>query len=262
VTHTFIVPAFGEPPLLERCLDSLERQTAASRVTIATSTPNAYLESIAVRRRIPLAVNPIRGGGIGADWNFALGQADADWVSLAHQDDWYAPEYVASCLRAAAAARHPLIVFTGAAEMVDGGPRVVANARVKRLLCAAAFLGSSSIESRVRRRLLLAFGNPIPCPSVMFSRGVLESFRFEEGWKTDLDWRAWWTLADRAGAFVYVPRPLVHWTMHPNAATTRGLRDRAIEDDRMFRDIWPGPVAALLSRAYGMSRRQYARLAR
>jgi glycosyltransferase involved in cell wall biosynthesis len=262
MTHMFVVPAYGEPQWLERCLDSLERQTHASRIAIATSTPNAYLEAIATRRRLPLIVNPRSGAGIGADWNFALAQADADWVSLAHQDDWYDPEYVAVCLDAATAAPDALLAFTDATETIDGDPRVLTNTRVKRALCAMAFVTSRSIRSRLRRRLLLAFGNPIPCPSVMFNRRAIGSFQFDEGWKSNLDWRAWLTLADRPGAFVYVPRRLVHRTVHANATTTRDLSDRAIEDDRMLHTIWPAPIAAALSRVYARSRRQYEPLRR
>jgi hypothetical protein len=136
------------------------------------------------------------------------------------------------------------------------------NTRIKRVLCATAFMGSRSIESRWRRRLLLAFGNPIPCPSVMFNRRTIGSFQFDEGWKSNLDWHAWLTLADCPGAFAYVPRPLVHRAVHADATTTRDLSDRAIEDDRMLRAIWPVPIAAALSRVYARSRRQYEPLRR
>ena len=38
--HTFVVCAYGESPYLEKCIDSLEKQTVKSRILIATSTPN------------------------------------------------------------------------------------------------------------------------------------------------------------------------------------------------------------------------------
>jgi hypothetical protein len=153
-----------------------------------------------------------------------------------------------------------ILVFTDAVETLEGEPALVVNARVKRALRAAAFLTSDSIESRFRRKLLLAFGNPIPCPAVMLNRRLLGSFSFEAGWRSNLDWRAWITLAKRPGAFVYVARPLVHRTLHRHAATTRELEARAREDDRMFREIWPAPIAAALSRIYSVSRRPYSAL--
>src|SRR5262245_11829661 len=89
--HTFLVPAFGEPDWLERCVVSLLGQTLPSPVAIATSTPNSHIASVAERTGVPVVIND-RGGGIARDWNFALAQAVTPWVTLAHQDDWYEPD--------------------------------------------------------------------------------------------------------------------------------------------------------------------------
>jgi glycosyltransferase involved in cell wall biosynthesis len=250
------VPAFGEPRWLDRCLESLQAQTSASDILVTTSTPSAYLASIAERRRIPIVVNPI-AAGIASDWNFALDQGGSEWVSLAHQDDWYATDYVASCVSALDGVPNAILAFTDATEVVAGTTTELTNTRVKRALCALAFLTSRSIHSTLRRRLLLSFGNPIPCPSVMINRRRLPRFRFPGGWQSNLDWRAWCTLAEEPGAFVYIPRRLVHRTLHTDAATTRALADRAREDALMFRELWPAPVAAVLNRLYAPSRRPY-----
>jgi glycosyltransferase involved in cell wall biosynthesis len=257
--HTFAVPAFGEPKWIERCLDSIQNQRCRSRVLVTTSTPSAYLRSITERRGLRLIVNQ-ESRGIAADWNFALTQADSEWVSLAHQDDWYEPDYVELCLRAASQAINPLMIFTDAIEKMEGDSRAVLNSRVKRALSSLTFLGRSSIQSRFRRRLLLAFGNPIPCPSVMINRRALPHFRFPEGWRSNLDWSAWLSLADAPGAFVRVAQPLVHRTLHARAETTQSLSDRAAEDDQMFHRLWPSPIALVLSRIYAASRRPYIRL--
>jgi glycosyltransferase involved in cell wall biosynthesis len=257
--HTFVVPAFGEPTWIGRCLDSIRTQTCRSRVLVTTSTPNPYLRAMAERRGVPLIVNQ-HSRGIAADWNFALAQADTEWVSLAHQDDWYEPDYVELCLRTAAQSANPILIFTDAVETVEGDSHHVLNSRVKRALSSLTFLGSASIESRLRRRLLLAFGNPIPCPSVMINRRAVPGFRFPEGWRSNLDWSAWLSLADAPGAFVRVARPLVHRTLHALAETTQSLSDRAAEDDQMFYRLWPSPIALALSRMYAASRRPYIRL--
>jgi glycosyltransferase involved in cell wall biosynthesis len=259
------VPAFGEPQWFDRCLESLQAQTSASDILVTTSTPNAYLASIAERRRIPIVVNPV-SAGIASDWNFALEQIDSEWVSLAHQDDWYAADYVASCVSALDGVPDAILAFTDATEVLAGPAGAaglaemtseLTNTRVKRAICALAFLTSRSIHSTLRRRLLLSFGNPIPCPSVMINRRRLPRFRFPDGWRSNLDWRAWCTLAEEPGAFVYVSRRLVHRTLHADAATTRALADRAREDALMFRVLWPAPVAAVLNRLYAPSRSPY-----
>jgi glycosyltransferase involved in cell wall biosynthesis len=253
------VPAFGEPRWFDRCLESLQAQTSASDILVTTSTPNAYLASIAGRRRIPIIVNPV-AAGIASDWNFALDQIDSEWVSLAHQDDWYATDYVASCVRALDGVPDAILAFTDATEVLAGTTGELTNTRVKRAICAVAFLTSRAIHSTLRRRLLLSFGNPIPCPSVMINRRRLAQFRFPDGWRSNLDWRAWCTLAGEPGAFVYIPRRLVHRTLHTDAATTRALADRAREDALMFRELWPAPVAAVLNWLYAPSRSPYQAL--
>jgi glycosyltransferase involved in cell wall biosynthesis len=260
-THTFVVPAFGEPQWLDRCVHSLQQQTVPSRILITTSTPNAYLSEMSARHRVPLVVNPI-SAGIASDWNFALQHAESEWVSLAHQDDWYEADFLECSLDAARGMGSIILVFTAATELREGDTRSGANSLVKRAICATAFLSRPAITSAVQKRLLLSFGNPIPCPSVMLNRRVLHAFTFPGGWKSNLDWIAWLQLAGEPGAFAYVPRPLVHRTLHENAATTRQLADRRREDDLMFRRLWPAPIAAALSRVYAASRRPYRTLRR
>ena len=258
-SHIFAVPAFGEPRWLERCVLSLQRQTVLSAIVITTSTPNSHIASVAQQCGVPLVVNP-RAAGIASDWNFALDQAETGWVTLAHQDDWYEPGYVEACLAAAATITRPSLVFTSATETVDGDTRTLLNTRVKRMISGSVFLGGRSIDAAWRKRLLLSFGNPIPCPSVMINRDEAPDFRFPEGWKSNLDWRAWCELAGKPGPFVYIAKPLVHRTMHRDAETTRALADRAIEDARMFRELWPAPIAAALNFLYAPSRHLYATL--
>jgi hypothetical protein len=97
---------------------------------------------------------------------------------------------------------------------------------------------------------------------VMINLRTARGFRFPEGWKSNLDWSAWWDLAQHPGTFVYVSRRLVHRTMHAGAETTKALADRAREDERMFRELWPAPIAAALNRLYSPSRHLYVTLRR
>ena len=113
--HAFVVPAFGRPPWLAQCLESLQQQTVRSRIVIATSTPNDHIAGIARRFDVAVRINPV-AAGIGADWNFALAAADTRWVTLAHQDDWYAPTYTERCLMAAGESVASLLVFSSALE--------------------------------------------------------------------------------------------------------------------------------------------------
>src|ERR1700733_13744129 len=92
--HTFAIPVYREAQNLASLVESLRAQTVCSKILLATSTPSAKLESIARNYALPLHVNPQRID-IASDWNFALGLAQSAFVTLAHQDDLFAPVYVA-----------------------------------------------------------------------------------------------------------------------------------------------------------------------
>lgn len=257
--HTFVVPAYMHASWLERCVESLQAQTRRSTILITTSTPNAHVNEVASRLGVPLIVNPV-SAGIASDWNFALTRVSDGWVTLAHQDDWYAPGYVSACLAAASRTREPLLAFSAAGEAYADGNEV-RNSLVKRLMCDAVFVGRPAIRAQVLKRLLLSFGNPIPCPAVMINRSLAPGFTFQEGWCSNLDWAAWLDLAGMPGAFVYVRQRLVLRRVHAGAATVAYLAARASEDDRVLRSLWPAPLAAMIGRLYGAGRRQYDVLA-
>jgi glycosyltransferase involved in cell wall biosynthesis len=256
MTHSFVVPAYGEAKWLERCLDSIQKQTRVSEVLVATSTPNAMVESLCSKRGIRLIVNPV-SAGIASDWNFALQQGASDWVTLAHQDDWYSVDYAESIAAVAAKSANTLLVFTAATETVEGSSRPLMNPLVKRLICDSVFLGATTIASRFRKRLLLSFGNPIPCPSVAINRRLLPEFKFQDGWFSNLDWIAWLELAGQAGTFGYVRRPLVHRTLHTDAATKVGLTHRTREDGLVLSMLWPRPISTIIGALYAGGRAPY-----
>ncbi len=252
---TFVVPAYGESSHLEHCLQSLSRQTSGARIILTTSTPSAFLTSLASRFGYPLIVNP-RKAGIASDWSFAYSNAGTRYVTLAHQDDVYAPDYAARCV--AAADRHPdsLVVFTDAAELLDGRSRLQSRTlTVKRTIVWLFFARSEAIRSLRMKQRLISLGNPISCPTVLYNRANIGDFTFSEGWSYNLDWDAWQRLAELDGSFVYVKQPLVSHRIHEESALVRGTTDnsRGIEDRRMFRRFWPKPVALLLAGLYAMS---------
>lgn len=251
--HCFVVPAYGESPHLEACLWSLAAQSTPSPVVVCTSTPNAHIFALAERYGVPAIENPVRGG-IGADWNFALESAPARWVTLAHQDDIYLPEFVECTL--AALARHPdaTLAFTGYREVEGAQERPVTSLlRIKRLLLELAFLGSDHASSQFFKTNALRFGCAIPCPSATLDRD--SGLRFDASLKVDLDWDAWLRLARLPGTFVYLRKPLVQHRVHAGSETTSAIEagHRQLEDAMMFRQVWPGPLADMLASAYRAS---------
>ena len=70
--HTFVVLAYKESSYLEECIKSVLNQKYPSKVVIATSTPNQYIENIADKYSLAIKVNPNPGKGIGYDFDFAV----------------------------------------------------------------------------------------------------------------------------------------------------------------------------------------------
>ena len=252
--HTFAIPVYhAAAPRLAALIDSLRAQTTGgSEILLATSTPSGELEDFAQRERLPLHVNPNRLG-IAADWNFAFEAARTTRVTLAHQDDVFAPAYLARLT--AALERHPgaLIAFSDYAEHTSSGPRPrKINLRLKRALCERAFRGRACISDPRDKLRLLSLGNPICCPSVLFNRPALGEFRFPQGFQTNLDWMAWLELARRPGGFVYVRECLLSKGVHADSETSVTIANRARmrEDRALFESIWPWPMAAALAVLY------------
>lgn len=253
--HTFVILAHGDSPHLAECLDSLVSQTVGSRMCIATSTPSDYLRSIADRYGMELKTTEA-GRGIAHDWNFGLQCADTMYVTLAHQDDIYLPTYTAECL--AAASRHPdtLIAFPDYIELIDGRDRSgTLMLRIKKLMLFITMPLTDNVRRVLRKRWVIAFGSPIPAPGVMYHLASLPGFRFSSDFSINMDWDAWARMTQMEGRFVYVNKVLMKHRIHPESATTAGLKLnlRQTEDLRMFRRFWPGFIAAILARLYASS---------
>ena len=255
-THSFVVPAYGESPHLQACLHSLTSQTRPSSIIVATPTPNAHISGLAEDFGAELHVNS-SGGGIGIDWNFALSRATSRWVTLAHQDDLYRPQFAAATMEAAERNPDANLVFTAYAERVDDSVRMDTTLlRIKRALLELGFLGGRRASSRFLKTNTLRFGCAIPCPAVTVN-AARGPFRFREDLKLNLDWAAWLELARQPGAFVYVREVLMEHRVHAESETSAGIADgvRAAEDLALLRMLWPDAIAAAICATYGIAYR-------
>jgi hypothetical protein len=254
VQHSYVIPAYGRSPHLEACLASLRVQ-AGSDVVVSTSTPFEGLESLAKAHGARLSVHG-PNAGIGHDWNMALRATVAPLVTIAHQDDTYSPGHAAAVVSAFGRRPGALLAFTDYRELADGQVRPRNRTMlVKSLQRELAFLGRKSVGSIAGKRLLLRFGNPIPCPAVTFNRSRVPHFAFRTDMRTNMDWAAWIDLAGEPGEFLYLRESLVRHRIHPGSETTACIADgaRAREDEDMFLALWPRPIARVLARMYAAS---------
>jgi hypothetical protein len=251
--HEFVITAHGESPHLESCIRSVMTQTAVpSVIALSTSTPSDFLYSLAKRYGLELRCNPVPSK-IGANWNFAYSSTRSLWVTLGHQDDLYRPEYCAAMLSAMQRRPNGLIAFCDSTEHLEDqeiAPSL--NLLIKRRLTERVFRGAEAISSYRDKMKLLAWGNPVCCPSVMFNRQRLAGFVFSESLQSNLDWDAWTNLATMDGEFIYLSQRLVSKRVHRGSETSALLVNqiRQKEDRFMFGRHWPAPIAAVIAMVY------------
>lgn len=107
------------------------------------------------------------------------------------------------------------------------------------------------------RRLSLAFGDSICCPSVTYVKPVTDAFPFLQGYRASLDWQQWERLSKVSGSFTYSNRYLMCHRIHKDSETSHviGGTGRKSEDYEMFLKFWPAPVARKLADFYAGAER-------
>lgn len=255
LSHTFVVTAFKDSAYLEDCIESLVAQKAGSELIITTSTPSEFTAQLAEKYGLKYFVNEVRESGIANDWNFALRAAQTDLVTIVHQDDIYKVDYRSHILNAFKESKgKTLIVFSNYEEIQNAHVREsTLNFIIKKMLLFPFFL-SSSISSIILKKFILSFGDPICCPSVTFNKSMIEGFEFSSDFKCALDWYAWYELAKRDGAFLFVDKKLVQHRIHHESATTAYLQTgvRMEEEKRILKMIWGDAIGGLIARIYSL----------
>jgi len=242
--HTFVVLAYKDSAYLEKCIQSVMNQTLPAKVLVATSTPSEYISNLATKYGLEVRVNT-NSGSIGKDWNFGYSCADTPYVTIAHQDDEYMPDYSERCVKAAKKyhSSRPLIVFNPPVNYVNGKLVRVSFKNIMRGLFIFPFHFRECYRSKFIKKFILLFSNSISCPGVFFVKGNLGDFGFSENLGYILDWKAWYDMSQMDGAFIYVPKALHTHLEHENSATSQqGLEKLQREEELLLRQIWNGKL--------------------
>lgn len=263
--HSFVICTYKESPYLEQCILSLKRQKRPSKILISTSTPNAYVEALAVKYDIPVIVNP-DPGDIQIDWNFAYNACDAQYVTLVHQDDKYSRVYSEHLFRAIEQYDDIAIFYSNYRALVtreDGEEvRNDINCRLRNLLCFP--MRFSALQTRRGwKRATLRFGNSICCSSVTYNKTVLGHLDvFKSELRYCLDWDTFWEIAALRGRFYYDKRVLTYFRIHELATSMLCIRNhvREREDEIMFGKMWPRPIVKGIMHFYKLAYCNYKKL--
>ena len=190
--HTFAVCAYGVCSYLEECIRSLTKQKVPTNIILCTSTPSPYIQDLADKYKIPVYAREGKSD-IQDDWNFAYDTAKTQYVTIAHQDDIYEPDYTKMILENLNAGGKTQIVFTKYYE-IQNGRRVDSsefiNLRIKELLLSPLRVQAFQSWKWLRRRIL-SLGNPIGCPSVTYVKDNLPDPVFDSTFGSNIDWLTW-----------------------------------------------------------------------
>jgi len=253
--HSFAVLAYQESPYLEECILSLINQTIKSRVVIYTSTPSQNTINLSEKYEIRLVINQDHQG-IASDWGFAYNNCESEYVTLVHQDDIYLPRYNELCFLAIDKTKNgdSLMIFTGYNDLIGENERIFnINLIIKKFLLLPCMI-KSDIRSRFLKRAVLSFGNPIPCPSVMYHKSQVGVFNFSKTFSCNMDWDAWLRLSEKQGSFVFVKNKLLLHRIYKESQTSQQIDNygRRDEDLLIFKRLWPEPMARLFSALYSL----------
>lgn len=255
--HTFAVLAYKDSEFLDNCIISLKNQTiGGSQIKILTSTPSAFLTNIALKYDLPLLINDDRSG-IASDWTSAYLSADTDYVTLAHQDDIYLPDYTEECFKNMEKLKNKsLLTFTYYKEILENGKpkRFNLNTFIKRILLLP-FLFKNNIQSKFIKKFILLFGNPVPAPSIMYNKKLIGDLRFSSDFKCNMDWKMLIDLSARQEAFLFINKILILHRIHKDSQTYNliAAKVRESEDLKIFRNLWPESIAKFLFNIYKLS---------
>ena len=252
--HTFAICAYKESEYLEECIRSLLAQTVKSEIILATHTPNQFLTDICEKYDIPMYINTGEAG-ITQDWNFAIAQAKTKFVTIAHQDDKYEPDYTRQVVGRMKSAPRPLIGLTDYYEIRNG--KKIGKSTMIRIKKWLTFpLKFKFIRgSRLLRRYTLSLGDPVICPSVTFAVRNLKQPIFKDNFICCEDWEMLEKVFGMSGDIIYVPKKLTYHRIHEESTTSKALSGgiRKKENFEMFAKFWPKPVAAAINKLYNQS---------
>ena len=251
--HTYVVLAYKESSYLEECIKSVLNQKYPSKVVIATSTPNDYIQNMADKYSLEVMINPNPGKGIGYDFDFAVSCGKTKLTTVAHQDDIYDYDYSDKIVKAYQKYPDSLIVFSDYYEIRDTGKvHSNTNLKIKRILLLPMRIKSLA-KTKFGKRLSLRFGNAICCPAVTFVKDNIKTDDiFKCDFVCDVDWYAWEKLSKRKGKFTFVNECLMGHRIHEESTTTKiiGENVRTKEDLIMFNKFWPTWFSKLINRFY------------
>lgn len=213
------IPAYKNPLLLERLLDSILAQDFKDYEVICTDdTPNEEVEDVVNAYQARLSIQYFHNSpalGSPANWNKAISLAKGEWIKIMHCDDWFASDGALGVFVEVAKNKTADFIFSGY-HLVNNTTLVKTHITTKR-----------DIRKLKQNPLWLFKENFIGSPSTVMIKNNRETW-----YDTNLKWVVdfefyYWMLKD--GPFISIDAALINIGQGSHQITSQVFRDRAVE---------------------------------
>lgn len=220
------IPAYRQPGLLQRCLDSLLLQDLQPLEVILTDdSPDSSVEEVArsYAGRLPLQYHRNETAlGSPGNWNAALSRATGDLLLLLHHDDYFTAPDGLRAYAGAFRADASLDAVSSKIVTRDTEGRQTTVARQKELL-----------RDLKRHPQRIVAANLIGPPSLlMLRRSALALYDPAYIWLVDLE--CYLRLLESGRRFGYIDRHLITIALHPGQVTNTLINKPVVLREHML----------------------------
>ena len=179
-------------------------------------------------------------------------------MTIAHQDDWYSPDYTQEVIAKMDSAKQPIICVTDYLPLKNGSNKKDINCKIRHFLRIPLKYKSLN-GKKFWKRAVLALGNSICCPTVTYNKKLLGDNVFTSSLSYDLDWDTFYILGEKDGSFEYVDKPLAYYRIHEGATSKEFINNhkRIADDEFMFGRYYPRWLVKLIMIFYKRAYNNY-----
>jgi glycosyltransferase involved in cell wall biosynthesis len=201
-----IIPTYNHAHFLSRALQSVLDQTFTNWEAIVVDNHSQdntdhILQAFQDPRISLLKIN--NNGIIAASRNLGIRSAKGQWIALLDSDDWWLPEKLEVCMKAA---KNEVDLIYHDLEIVGNGSGLFKQKCIKSRRLKKPALTD-----------LLANGNAIPTSSVVFRKKLFDELGGMSERKEIVaaeDYNTWLRIADITEQFCYIPETLGYYQVH------------------------------------------------
>jgi glycosyltransferase involved in cell wall biosynthesis len=251
-SHSFVIPAHNQGQYLAATIQSLiDQDDPCSEIVVSEdySTDDSLAIAQGYAARFPGKIRvtrPPEHRGMFPNWNWGVGQATTEWVSIMGSDDQALPNFTSTIREGAA--KSPNVALIGADwHFMDGEDKLLSSEKV---------LSLPELLPPPKNFYGQLFANRVHPAAHAFRRTVWEkSGGFPEEIKLWGDW-AFWLAAAPHGDFVHMSRTIARYRSNYRPGLVQARLPQTLRDEVAIRlDLIPRLASQFPHVSFGKLRR-------